>query len=161
MTRSILCAVASFLLLASCQKSSSNNSCAYTPSGKTASAAEITSLQNYLSSHSITTAVQHSSGFFYEITAPGTGASPVLCSGIVVKYIGSLESGTIFDSNTSGASFTLGQLIDGWQQGLPLIKAGGSIKLYIPPSLGYGSSSAGSIPANSNLIFNIQLVSVQ
>jgi FKBP-type peptidyl-prolyl cis-trans isomerase FkpA len=61
----------------------------------------------------------------------------------------------------------LGQLIIGWQKGLPLIKSGGSITLFIPPSLGYGnqdirnSSGAVIIPANSNLKFTIDLVSVQ
>jgi FKBP-type peptidyl-prolyl cis-trans isomerase FkpA len=54
----------------------------------------------------------------------------------------------------------LGQLIVGWQKGLPLISSGGKITLYIPPSLGYGSAAAGSIPANSILIFDIELISV-
>jgi FKBP-type peptidyl-prolyl cis-trans isomerase len=48
----------------------------------------------------------------------------------------------------------------GWQYGLPLIKPGGKILLYLPPSLGYGSSPVGTIPANSVLIFEVQLVSV-
>jgi FKBP-type peptidyl-prolyl cis-trans isomerase FkpA len=52
-------------------------------------------------------------------------------------------------------------LILGWQYGIPLVKAGGRIMLYLPPSLGYGSQSTGTIPANSVLIFDITLQGVQ
>ena len=57
-------------------------------------------------------------------------------------------------------SFQLKNLIIGWQKGIPLIQKGGSIRLYIPPSMGYGSKSSSSIPANSTLIFDIDLVGV-
>jgi FKBP-type peptidyl-prolyl cis-trans isomerase FkpA len=104
---------------------------------------------------------------FYKITNTGTGAVPGVCSGITVKYTGTLLSGSQFDQNTTGFSAVLGQLIVGWQKGLPIIKAGGSITLYIPPSLGYGSqdirNNSGTvvIPANSNLKFTIELTAVQ
>ena len=79
----------------------------------------------------------------------------------MVKYKGYLTNGTCFDSTkTSLPTFTLGQLIVGWQKGIPLIKAGGAIRLFIPPSMGYGSNTVGPIPANSNLIFEIKLVDV-
>ena len=60
----------------------------------------------------------------------------------------------------------LGELIPGWQKGIPLIKKGGEVKLYIPPSLGYGSQNVTSggvvvVPANSILIFDVQLADVQ
>jgi FKBP-type peptidyl-prolyl cis-trans isomerase len=85
----------------------------------------------------------------------------------VVKYTGTLTTGFKFDENLTGFSELLGRLVIGWQKGLPLIKAGGSMSLYIPPTLGYGSqdiknsSGAVIIPANSILIFTIQLVAVQ
>ena len=63
-----------------------------------------------------------------------------------------------FDENLTGTTFALGGLILGWQKGIPLIQKGGSINLYIPPSLGYGANATGSIPANSILVFTIQLV---
>ncbi|HEY8688210.1 MAG TPA: FKBP-type peptidyl-prolyl cis-trans isomerase, partial [Chitinophagaceae bacterium] len=84
-----------------------------------------------------------------------------------VTYAGRSTSGAVFDPtpgsglNHRTATFTLGQVIVGWQKGLPLIRAGGMITLYIPPSLGYGSSPFGSIPANSILIFDIELIDVQ
>jgi FKBP-type peptidyl-prolyl cis-trans isomerase FkpA len=52
------------------------------------------------------------------------------------------------------------QLIEGWKIGLPLLKKGGHIKLYVPPSLGYGPSPNRNIPGNSVLIFDIRLVDV-
>ncbi len=77
-------------------------------------------------------------------------------------YTGKLVNGTVFDQTPAGANATLvlGQLIVGWQKGLPLIGTGGKITLYIPPSLGYGSSAVGSVPANSILIFDIELAGI-
>lgn len=155
------------VILCSCKKNNNNN-CTFTESGKVATAAEISYLYNYLTTNSIT-ASQHSSGVFYTITNAGARANPLICSNITVQYVGSLLNGTVFDSYTGsgGKTFVLGELIPGWQKGLPLIKAGGSITLYIPPSLGYESKdvrdSNGNIviPANSYLKFTIDLIDVQ
>jgi FKBP-type peptidyl-prolyl cis-trans isomerase FkpA len=144
----------------SCSKK--DQTCNLNDSNVSASAAEIASLQTYLSSNGIT-ATQHPSGFFYKITQVGSGQAVVnLCSKITIKYVGKLTNGTIFDQTTAGATatFTLGQLIIGWQKGIPLISSGGKITLYIPPSLGYGSAGSGPIPPNSILIFDIELVGV-
>jgi FKBP-type peptidyl-prolyl cis-trans isomerase len=158
----------------SCKK---NNGCAYTESALTASSAERTYLQNYITSNAII-ALEHPSGVFYTVTNPGTGANPSICSSITVKYSGALlTSGTQFDASTSasGVTFSLGQLIPGWQKVLPVLKNGGSITLYVPPSLGYGNQDVRNppyignppvpgpiiIPANSYLKFEIQLVNVQ
>ena len=142
-----------------------DTTCSYNDSGMIAPVSEVANVQAYLNTNSIT-ATQHPSGFFYKINQAGTGAAVVnLCSVVSVKYAGRLTNGTYFDPTTPGttsaATFTLGQVIVGWQKGVPLISAGGKITLYIPPSLGYGSSAAGTIPANSILIFDIELVSVQ
>ena len=122
----------------------------------------IANLKAWLDGNSLTY-TQHASGIFYQIVAPGTGANPVVCSNVTVKYIGRLTtSSTPVDKNTTGVPFKLGQLITGWQIGIPLVQKGGSIILYIPPSLGYGSAGAGaSIPPNSNLVFSIDLMDVQ
>lgn len=145
---------------ASCSKKDAT--CNLNDSNISASAGEVASLQTYLSSNGIT-ATQHPAGFFYKITQAGSGQAVVnLCSKITIKYVGKLINGTIFDQTTAGATatFTLGQLIVGWQKGIPLISSGGKITLYLPPSLGYGSSGSGPIPPNSILIFDIELVSV-
>ena len=153
-------------LLASCVKSP-DISCPYQESGAVAPASEVSTLQAWINTYH-PGATKHASGFFYESVTPGTGTvTPTVCSNVTVKYTGTLTNLTKFDENLTGYSSVLGALIIGWQKGVPLIKSGGSIVLYIPPSLGYGSqdvkNSAGAviIPANSILIFSIQLVAVQ
>lgn len=157
------------LLLASCLKSD-DSKCGYSESNFTATASEITNIQTYLNNNSIT-ATQHSSGIFYSIGTPGAGGvGSTVCSNVRVNYSGSfMNNGVVFDSNSApaGVSFILGQLIVGWQKGLPLIGTGGTITLYIPPSLGYGTQDRldnnGNvvIPANSYLVFQISLLDVQ
>lgn len=124
-----------------------------------APSAEVTQLEQYLASVGITTAVKDDRGFCHIISAPGTGTRPNLCSSVRVSYTGRLTNGTVFDQSTS-ATFGLSGLITGWQEGIPLIQKGGSIRLFLPPSLAYGSSATGSIPANSILIFDISLLDV-
>ena len=149
------------ILLASCIKSTDNPGCTYTESTIVVPASEMTSLQAYVAANH-PGAILHPGGFYYEISAAGTGTvTPAVCSTVTVKYAGYLTNGFKFDENTTGVFFTLGQLIVGWQRGIPLIKKGGSINLYLPPSLGYGATAVGSIPANSILVFNIQLLEVQ
>ena len=139
--------------------------CQYKDENKVAPVAEEQAILNYLTANSIT-ASKHGSGMYYEILAPGSGAVPGLCSTVLIKYSGKLTNGTIFDSSNN-AVFTLGSLIEGWKIGLPLIKPGGEIRLYIPPTLGYGSVDVKDnngtiiIPANSILIFTITLTQVQ
>jgi FKBP-type peptidyl-prolyl cis-trans isomerase FkpA len=124
-------------------------------------ASEITQVQNYLTSQNIVNAIQHSSGLFYTINNAGTGATPNQCNTVAVKYTGKLTNGQTFDQQiTSPASFSLSGLIYGWRIGIPLLKTGGSIRLYVPPSLGYGSQGSAAIPANSVLVFDIELVNV-
>lgn len=97
----------------------------------------------------------------------GTGAEAKEGSSITVKYTGMLDDGTVFDSTDKHggepATFTLakGSLIEGWVQGIPGMKVGGKRKLVIPPDLGYGAQANGSIPANSTLTFEIELIDVK
>ena len=140
--------------------------CPYTASTAVATQTEIDSIQRYVNLND-PTAIKFSNGVFYKIAASGTGTSPTVCSDVSVKYAGYLfNSSTAFDASTTPVIFPLGKLIVGWQNVLSLIKPGGSITLYIPPSLGYGSQpipSTGTpvIPANSYLKFTIDLVAVQ
>jgi FKBP-type peptidyl-prolyl cis-trans isomerase FkpA len=123
-----------------------------------APASEVATLKTYIQSNNIN-AIEDSRGFFYTIDAAGSGSKPNTCSAVTVAYVGKLTNGTTFDSN-SNASFYLSGLITGWQEGIPLIAQGGSITLYLPPSLAYGSQAQQGIPANSNLIFKIDLKAV-
>lgn len=156
------------IFLASCTKK--EDICNSSDSTIIAPASETANVQSYLTTNNLT-ATQHPSGVFYKITQTGTGNSIVnLCSTVTVRYAGRLTSGTYFDPPTAGAtstaSFALGQVIVGWQKTLPLISSGGKIILYIPPSLGYGNvdvkdkNNVVVIPANSILIFEIELLNV-
>lgn len=165
--RIFILSLVTLCLLSGCLKSKNNDECGYPDSNLVAPAAEIQNVQNYLTTNNIT-AQQHSSGVFYAISSQGSGQGIVnLCSYVAVRYKGKLTSGAVFDStDASGDSFQLGQVIPGWQKGLPLISKGGKITLYIPPTLGYGNqdvrNNAGVvvIPANSILIFEIELADV-
>lgn len=163
-----LCIVAAF---SGCLKSSSSGSytqtCTYDACAVKAPDSEITAIQNYLSANNIT-AVQHCSGMFYKIDTLGTGAAPTACSYVGVRYKGYFMNGQVFDQQTSTINFALGQTIRGWANGVPLIKQGGVIHLYIPPALGYGyqdvlnpQTGAVAVPKNSYLIFDVHLDAVQ
>lgn len=97
-------------------------------------------------------------------TVEGTG--PVVAAGdtITAHYTGALTTdGTIFQSSLdSGQPFTapLSNLIKGWQAGIPGMKVGGTRRLVIPAEQAYGSQAQSGIPANSNLVFDIQLISI-
>jgi FKBP-type peptidyl-prolyl cis-trans isomerase FkpA len=147
-------------VLAACSKSTSPEPCYYTPTTAVAPAAERAALRASLDQSFI----QDPSGICYKIVAQGAGAVPEVCSDVTVKYSGRITSSDIpFDKNETGVTFKLGGLIPGWQIGIPLIQKGGSIILYIPPSLGYGSTGAGNgaIPPGSYLVFTIDLLNVQ
>ena len=129
-----------------------------------ATAGEGTYLQNYLTTNNITATQKN--GMYYVISSQGSGTSPNLCSSISVDYVGNFINGTVdgaqFDASQPNNPLvtSLDKLIAGWQIVFPLIKAGGTATLYIPPSLGYGTQASGPIPANSYLKFVITLKSV-
>lgn len=98
----------------------------------------------------------------------GTGATAVPGKKLTVNYSGWLYSATAADHKgdafeTGSLSFTLGQdnMIAGWTQGLPGMKAGGKRTLQIPASLAYGSRGYGKIPPNAGLVFDVELTKVE
>jgi FKBP-type peptidyl-prolyl cis-trans isomerase FkpA len=127
------------------------------PVATAAKAEEVAILKNYLSLNSISF-TEDSRGFFYRIVTPGEAAKPTICNSVSVKYKGKFTAGGVFDEAGVPVNFELSKLIVGWQEGIPLIGKNGSIVLYLPPSLAYGAAGNGTIPANSNLIFEIDLV---
>ncbi len=122
-------------------------------------AGELQAVEAYLAQQGIKDAVKYQNAFYYKIETPGTGNRPTLCSNIVIYFQGKLIDGTTFDQtgNTS-MTYAFANVITGWKLGISLIKAGGKIKLYLPPTLGYGNSFSGNIPANSILVYEISLV---
>ncbi len=104
------------------------------------------------------------SGLVLQDEVVGTGTSVNPGDSIVVHYTGRLEDGTVFDSSVGKDPITVpigqGYVIAGWDQGLLGMKEGGKRLLIIPPALGYGANAQGPIPANSTLIFEVELVKV-
>lgn len=102
-----------------------------------------------------------------EDLTPGEG--PEVKSGDTVRihYTGTLVNGTKFDSSYDHGSepfetqIGVGRVIKGWDEGVVGMKVGGKRKLIIPPSLGYGAQDMGTIPPNSTLIFELELVEIK
>ena len=104
------------------------------------------------------------SGLQYKVLKQGEGISPIRSNKVKVHYKGALMDGTVFDSSYDiGEPIVLGvsQVIKGWQEALVLMKPGAKWMLYIPPYLGYGERGTASIPANSVLIFEVELLSIE
>jgi len=95
----------------------------------------------------------------------GTGTVAATGKTVTVIYTGWLPNGTQFDSNVGKAAFSVtlgaGGVIPGWEIGLVGVKAGGKRRLVIGSALGYGPVANGPIPANSTLVFDVQVNTVQ
>jgi FKBP-type peptidyl-prolyl cis-trans isomerase FkpA len=143
-----------------------NTDCEFKPCQFVAPASETQAINTYMGANALT-GTQHCSGLYYNITNAGSGKSPDGCSYVYVKYTGRTTSGVVFDQRTTSQLINLNQVITGWRAAIPLLKPGGTMTLYVPPYLGYGTQelkdSNGNVivPGNSILIFDIELVSVQ
>lgn len=106
-----------------------------------------------------------STGLYLQDRTVGEGFTAQRTSLVVLRYVGYLPDGTVFDTTGDGEpfQFRLGgnEVIRGWNQGIPGMKRGGVRRLVIRPSLGYGPRGRGRIPPNSTLIFDIQLLDVR
>lgn len=121
--------------------------------------ADDNAIKAYLAANTSITATKDASGIYYQIITPGTGANPTLSSTVTVNYVGKLLDGSQFDKG-NGTTYPLNGFIQGWQKGIPFLKPGGRMLLIVPSALAYGNSSPGAgIPANSVLVFTIDLLS--
>lgn len=103
-------------------------------------------------------------GYYYTVEKEGTGDYPKVGQEVTVHYHGMLLDGSVFDSSVErGEPFTtpigVGRVIEGWDLGIPKFNTGGKGTLYIPSSLAYGPNGRPGIPANSILIFEIEMIS--
>jgi FKBP-type peptidyl-prolyl cis-trans isomerase len=127
---------------------------------------DIQKIDAYLEENNIV-ARRSSSGLRYVIVNEGLGANPVRGNRVMVHYTGKLFDGTVFDSSYDRGtplSYTHGinQVISGWDEGLSYVGERGKITLYVPSVLAYGTRGSGDlIGPNENLIFDVELLSVQ
>jgi FKBP-type peptidyl-prolyl cis-trans isomerase FkpA len=115
-------------------------------------------------------AAKTSSGLYYVIVKKGTGVNAKSGEQVNMNYLGKFLDGKKFDGNVNEnyestrqvLTFTLGvgQVIKGWDEGIQLLNPGTRATLYIPSGLAYGPNGRGPIPANSILVFNVELLSV-
>jgi len=119
----------------------------------------LVSIDQYIMDNNLT--VQEGpEGLLYIIEDAGGMDRPSSTASVTVNYRGVTTDDVVFDETTGTArSFRLAGLIRGWQLGIPLVGQGGRIKLFLPSNLGYGSRAVGSICPDSDLIFDIELVS--
>ena len=104
------------------------------------------------------------SGLAFKIVEKGSDKVANDNSDVKIKYTGKLINGTVFDSTDNHgqpAEFNLANVIPGFREGLQKVGKGGKIVLYIPAELGYGQQALGSIPPNSTLIFEVEILDVK
>ncbi len=120
--------------------------------------------ENFLAENAKKEGVQVTpSGLQYKVITMGKGEKPTSKSTVNVLYKGALINGTVFDSssNNTPVTFSLDQIIPGWQEGIQLMPVGSKFELYIPYQLGYGEKGyPGVIPPYSTLIFDVELVGI-
>ncbi|MFC0516461.1 FKBP-type peptidyl-prolyl cis-trans isomerase [Mucilaginibacter angelicae] len=150
MKKFLLFVFAPLVILASCSKDNKFDA-------SKQAAADDAAIKAYIGTDTAFHATADGSGVYYKIVTAGTGDHPKITSTVKVTYTGKLLDGSTFQSATITQG--LSGLIAGWQSGIPYAKTGGRIILVIPSRAGYGNSAAGSIPANSVLVFTIDLLS--
>ena len=118
-------------------------------------------IQEYLQINGLTGFSKTTTGAYYKISTPGAGSPITVDSTITVKYTGKFLNGKVFDQSATDVSFLLNQTIKGWQQLVPLLKQGGSMRFVVPSSLAYGTAGDPRIPAFSPLDFDITVTDVK
>lgn len=119
-------------------------------------------INTYLAENSLT-ATKDANGIYYKIITAGTGTAITSeTASLKVVYKGNLLTGSVFDQATSSSPLTINisNTIEGWKKALPLIKAGGKMKIYIPSRYAYGSNPPNGIPTNAILEFEVEVLEV-
>ena len=154
----------SSVVLYSCKPGSLH--CSFDACATVAPVSEIQNVQDYVNNHSLV-AFQHCSGLFYRIENSGSVSAPTPCSNLSITYNTYFFSGSTLEQQTTPVGISLGASIRAMRIAMPLIKAGGRIVFYVPPSLAYGAQEIRDqngnivIPANSYIVYEMNLVSVQ
>jgi peptidylprolyl isomerase len=122
---------------------------------------DVNKIDQYLADNGITGVIKDASGLRIKINTLGTaGLPPNLGNELEIDYTGKLLSSGVVFADGLTTFLPLGNYINGWKLALPMLPEGTVATLYIPSVLGYGKSGSGAIPPNANLIFDVELVSV-
>jgi FKBP-type peptidyl-prolyl cis-trans isomerase len=109
-------------------------------------------------------AIRTQSGLIFDEIIAGIGAQPTAASTVNVHYHGTLSDGTVFDSSVERGEpikFPLKNVIQGWQEGVSMMRVGGKATLVVPSNLAYGDSgSPPVIPPGATLVFDVELLNV-
>jgi len=97
------------------------------------------------------------SGLYYQDLVVGTGATAIVGDSAAVGYSGWLSNGTLFDAGSFDFTVGVGRVVPGFDEGVLGMRVGGKRKLVLGPDLGYGNRDYGPIPANSTLVFEVEL----
>lgn len=104
------------------------------------------------------------SGLRYrKVRGTATGPRPAATDTVTIHYVGRFIDGTEFDSSVARgepATFPLGRLIRGWQEGVPMMAVGDRYEFAIPWNLAYGYNGRGPIPGGATLLFTIDLIAI-
>ncbi len=104
------------------------------------------------------TIVETPSGLQYKVLTPGKGPKPTDTDVVLINYEGKLTDGTTFDKSPQPTPLQVTGVVPGFSEALKLMAKGGKSRFWIKPSLGYGEKATGPIPANSVLVFDVELV---
>ena len=100
------------------------------------------------------------SGLGFQVLKKGNGAKPTVSDTVKVNYVGYFpKTGKVFDTG-NGSAFPVGAVVPGFSEGLQLMQPSGVYRLCVPSKLGYGARAIGPIAANSDLVFQVSLLSV-
>ena len=98
------------------------------------------------------------SGLQYQVLTPGKGPHPTDSDVALINYEGKLLNGTTFDKSQQPTPMPVRGVVPGFSEALKLMQKGGKYRVWIPAKLAYGDKGAGPIPANSTLVFDIELI---
>ncbi len=126
---------------------------------------DISRIQGYISENNLSGYISLDNGLHYKVLEEGNSTFPQNGDTLDVEYVGQLLNGTEFDRSYTNQPFEMilgsGEVIQGWEIGIPLIDETGTIILIIPSGLAYGRSTNNSIPENSVLIFRVKLINIR
>jgi len=124
------------------------------------------SIAKFIVNNNILNTSKTASGLYYQIISPGTGSYVYdkVTDSVYIHYVARLLTGVLYDSTSTNlvpTGLVLGNVIQGWQEGIPLVQPGGHIRLLVPSPLAYQNRIIGILPKNTILDFDIQIDSAK